>query len=200
MFSFATRKSNSRDSNGLAEEEHMRLSDWRNTRLRLAFVYVLAICSFQLYPLVSHAQNLGTQPATGQAVQGQTAAQPEGTVLNLVNWVGNVISPVGAALAVVMAVVSYSQGRGVARWAVTAAGLLVISGLTRLIEFWIQNGTAGGPEGEEISDPAPDHCRFDETAVRSGSSVRDLHHGARGNRLATGRRTEFPGRWSFPEV
>jgi zona occludens toxin (predicted ATPase) len=132
-----------RDGNATAGEEHMRLSDWRKTRLRLALVYVLAICSFQLYPLVSHAQNLGTQPATGQAVQGQTAAQPEGTVLNLVNWVGNVISPVGAALAVVMAVISYSQGRGVARWAVTAAGLLVISGLTRLIEFWIQNGTAG---------------------------------------------------------
>jgi hypothetical protein len=127
----------------IAKEEHMKLSDRRNTRLRLALVYVVAICSFQLYPLVSHAQNLGQSPQTGQAVQGQTAAQPEGTVLNLVNWVGNVISPVGAALAVVMAVISYSQGRGVARWAVTAAGLLVISGLTRLIEFWIQNGTAG---------------------------------------------------------
>jgi len=25
--------------------------------------------------------------------KGQTAAQPEGTVLNLVNWVGNVIAP-----------------------------------------------------------------------------------------------------------
>jgi hypothetical protein len=69
----------------------MKLSDWRNTRLRLALVYVLVICSFQLYPLVSYAQNLGTQPATGQAVQGQTAAQLEGTVLNLVNWVGNVM-------------------------------------------------------------------------------------------------------------
>jgi hypothetical protein len=103
----------------------------------------LAIGSFQVSPLVSYAQNLGTQPATGQAVQGQTAAQPEGTVLNLVNWVGNVISPVGAVLAVVMAVIAYSQGRGVMRWAVTAAGLLVISGLTRLIEFWIQNGAAG---------------------------------------------------------
>jgi hypothetical protein len=94
-------------------------------------------------PLTSYAQNLGQQPATGQAVQGQTAAQPEGTVLNLVNWVGNVIAPTGAALAVVMAVVAYSQGRGVARWAVTAGGLLVISGLTRLIEFWIANGTQG---------------------------------------------------------
>jgi hypothetical protein len=92
---------------------------------------------------VCYGQNLGAAPATGQAVQGQTAAQPEGTVLNLVNWVGNVIAPIGAALAVVMAVLAYSQGRGVMRWSVTAGGLLVISGLTRLIEFWIQNGTAG---------------------------------------------------------
>src|SRR6266436_6129331 len=56
---------------------------------------------------------------------------------------GNVIAPIGADLAVVKAVVSYSQGRGVARWAVTACGPLVVSGLTRLIEFWIQNGAGG---------------------------------------------------------
>jgi hypothetical protein len=116
---------------------------WRDWRRSFAVAGLLLILSFQFLPLKSHAQNLGNQPATGQAVQGQTAAQPEGAVLNLVNWVGNVIAPVGAALAVVMAVIAYSQGRGVARWAVTAGGLLVISGLTRLIEFWIQNGTAG---------------------------------------------------------
>ena len=121
----------------------MRLSRYRNVERRFALVALLVIAWLQLFPLVTDAQNLGQQPATGQAVQGQTAAQPEGTLLNLVNWVGNVISPVGAALAVVMAVVSYSQGRGVARWAITAGGLLVISGLTRLIEFWIANGTAG---------------------------------------------------------
>lgn len=121
----------------------MKLSSWGAMRVRLALAYLLTIVSFQILPLMAHAQNLGQQPATGQAVQGQTAAQPEGAVLNLVNWVGNVIAPVGAALAVVMAVVSYSQGRGVMRWSVTAAGLLVVSGLTRLIEFWIQNGTAG---------------------------------------------------------
>ena len=136
-------RGNKTQARTIAREKHRRLSEWRNTRRCFALVYVLVICSFQLHPLVSCAQNLGTQPATGQAVQGQTAAQPEGTVLNLVNWVGNVIAPVGAALAVVMAVVSYSQGRGVMRWSVTAAGLLVISGLTRLIEFWIANGTAG---------------------------------------------------------
>lgn len=121
----------------------MKLLSWRDARYRFALVSLLILVFLQLFSVISNAQNLGQSPQTGQAVQGQTAAQPEGTVLNLVNWVGNVISPVGAALAVVMAVVSYSQGRGVARWAVTAAGLLVISGLTRLIEFWIQNGTAG---------------------------------------------------------
>jgi hypothetical protein len=140
MFSAATRRN---ELNAVAEEEPMRVWNCENARYRLALAALLVITSLQLFALKTYAQNLGQQPATGQAVQGQTAAQPEGTVLNLVNWIGNVISPVGAALAVVMAVVSYSQGRGVARWAVTAAGLLVISGLTRLIEFWIQNGTAG---------------------------------------------------------
>jgi hypothetical protein len=121
----------------------MKLSNWGRRRQRLVLVFLFTILVIHCLPLISYAQNLGAAPATGQAVQGQTAAQPEGTVLNLVNWVGNVIAPVGAALAVVMAVISYSQGRGVARWAVTAGGLLVISGLTRLIEFWIQNGTGG---------------------------------------------------------
>jgi hypothetical protein len=121
----------------------MQVFNWGDWRQSLAVARLLVIVSLQLMPLTSNAQNLGQQPATGQAVQGQTAAQPEGAVLNLVNWVGNVIAPVGAALAVVMAVVAYSQGRGVARWAVTAGGLLVISGLTRLIEFWVSNGTAG---------------------------------------------------------
>lgn len=94
-------------------------------------------------PFLASAQNLGGQPALNKAVQGQTAAQPEGAFLNLVNWVGNVIAPVGAALCVVMAVVAYTHGRGVARWAIAAIGLLMVSGLTRLIEFWIQQGQSG---------------------------------------------------------
>jgi hypothetical protein len=121
----------------------MKLSSWGKRRQSAVLAFLLTILVNQFLPLMSFGQNLGGAPATGKAVLGQTAAQPEGTVLNLVNWIGNVIAPVGAALAVVMAVIAYSQGRGVARWAVTAGGLLVISGLTRLIEFWIQNGTAG---------------------------------------------------------
>ena len=53
------------------------------------------------------------------------------------------IAPVGAGGAVVGAVVSWLHGRGVGRWLAAAAGLLAVSGITRLIEFWITNGTGG---------------------------------------------------------
>lgn len=89
------------------------------------------------------AQNLGTAPATNVAVQGQTGAQPEGAFLNFINWIGNVIAPVGAGGAVVGAVVTWLTGRGFGRWLFAAAALLAVSGVTRLIEFWISNGTGG---------------------------------------------------------
>jgi hypothetical protein len=98
---------------------------------------------FVLAAQVVWAQNLGQQPQLNVAVQGQTAAQPEGAFLNFINWVGNVIAPVGAGGAVVGAVFSWLQGRGVGRWLAAAAGLLAVSGVTRLIEFWVTNGTAG---------------------------------------------------------
>src|SRR5712675_1412536 len=91
------------------------------------------------------AQNLGTAPALNTAVQGQTGAQPEGAFLNFINWIGNVIAPVAAAGAVVGAIAAWLQGRGVGRWLTAAASLLAVSGITRLIEFWITNGTAGVP-------------------------------------------------------
>jgi hypothetical protein len=56
-------------------------------------LYALALVPFVgaavVAPAASVAQNLGTAPATGQAVQGQTAAQPEGVFLNAVNWALN---------------------------------------------------------------------------------------------------------------
>ena len=121
----------------------MKYLDSQTARYQYCVMYLLLLVLIQLVPVAICAQNLGGQPALNKAVQGQTAAQPEGAFLNLVNWVGNVIAPVGAALCVVMAIVAYTHGRGVTRWAVAAGGLLAISGLTRLIEFWINNGTAG---------------------------------------------------------
>ena len=105
---------------------------------------VFAIC-FVLAVQFVWAQNLGTQPQVNVAVQGQTAAQPEGAFLNFINWIANVIAPVGAGGAVVGAVIAWLQGRGMGRWLAAAAGLLAVSGVTRLIEFWISNGTAGVP-------------------------------------------------------
>lgn len=92
---------------------------------------------------IAVAQNLGAAPQTNVAVQGQTGAQPEGAFLNLVNWIGNVIAPVGAGLALAGALVAYMSGRGAVRYVVTALGCLAISGVTRLLEFWIQQGGGG---------------------------------------------------------
>src|SRR5215475_10657683 len=110
---------------------------------QFAVILLFLIVFLQFFPLLVQAQNLGGAPATNKAVQGQTASQPEGAFLNLVNWVGNVIAPVGAALCVVMAIINYTHGRGVARWAIAAVGLLLVSGLTRLLEFWILQGQGG---------------------------------------------------------
>lgn len=103
-------------------------------------VLALAIITFGQF---LWAQNLGSAPATNVAVQGQTGAQPEGAFLNFINWIGNVIAPVGAGGAVVGAVVTWLTGRGFGRWLFAAAALLAVSGVTRLIEFWISNGTGG---------------------------------------------------------
>jgi hypothetical protein len=109
---------------------------WKKPLVVLA-IGLLAIAQFVA------AQNLGTSPQFNVAVQGQTGAQPEGSFLNFINWVGNVIAPVGAGGAVLGAVVSWLTGRGFGRWLFAAAALLAISGVTRLIEFWITNGTGG---------------------------------------------------------
>jgi len=103
---------------------------------------VLAIVLLAIVQYVA-AQNLGAAPQFNVAVQGQTGAQPEGSFLNFINWIGNVIAPVGAGGAVLGAVVSWLTGRGFGRWLFAAAALLAISGVTRLIEFWITNGTGG---------------------------------------------------------
>ncbi len=111
-------------------------SSWKKSLVVLA-IMLLVIVQYIV------AQNLGSSPQLNVAVQGQTGAQPEGTFLNFINWIGNVIAPVGAGGAVVGAIVSWLTGRGFGRWMFAAASLLAVSGITRLIEFWITNGTGG---------------------------------------------------------
>lgn len=109
---------------------------WKNYRVVLAATLLL-IAQFVV------AQNLGNNPQFNVAVQGETGAQPEGSFLNFINWIGNVIAPVGAGGAIVGAIVSWLTGRGFARWLFAAGALLLVSGVTRLVEFWITNGTKG---------------------------------------------------------
>jgi hypothetical protein len=89
------------------------------------------------------AQTLGTAPVFNTAVPGQTGAQPEGAFRNFVNWICNVIAPIGAGGAVFGAVVAFMSGRTFGRWLLAAAMLLAISGVVRLIEFWIMQGVGG---------------------------------------------------------
>src|SRR6267154_6578434 len=105
-------------------------------------IVALALCLVVVQTAVI-AQNLGTAPQVNVAVQGQTGAQPEGAFLNFVNWIGNVIAPVGAGLALAGGLISYVAGRGVGRYVVTAIGCLAVSGVTRLLEFWIAQGGGG---------------------------------------------------------
>src|SRR5579864_4453502 len=46
----------------------------------------------------------------------------------------------------------------------------------------------------------PNHCRSVDAAIRHGSSSRDLHDGAGGNRIAAGRRRELPDRGQISEM
>jgi hypothetical protein len=61
----------------------------RAVRAAQKHLQVLLLVSFigaaLVAPAATVAQNLGAAPATGQAVQGQTASQPEGVFLNAVN-------------------------------------------------------------------------------------------------------------------
>jgi hypothetical protein len=108
-----------------------------------AVLVLIVLCGVHLAMPVIAAQTLGTAPVFNSAVQGQSGAQPEGAFFNFINWIGNVVAPVGAGGAVFGAIVAYLSGRQVGRWLLASAALLAVSGLTRLLEFWILQGTGG---------------------------------------------------------
>lgn len=110
-----------------------------NNSLRAVLLLLLSfivVGSF-VAPLAATAQNLGTAPAFGQAVQGQQATTVEGTVLNIVNWGCNVIAPVIAIACLGIAGWHFKSGRGYMGWGVSGVALMVISGLGRMAEGFI---------------------------------------------------------------
>jgi len=79
-------------------------SRWRKTSVAVVLAAFVLVVQAGLM-----AQNLGTAPQVNVAVQGEQATQPEGTFLNLINWIGNVIAPVGAGGAALMAIGSFRR-------------------------------------------------------------------------------------------
>ena len=106
-------------------------------RVTIQFVLGLILVGNLLAPFVARAQNLGTSPQFGQAVQGQQATTVEGTVLNIVNWGCNVIAPVIAVACLGIAGWHFKSGRGYMGWGVSGVALMVISGLGRMAEGFI---------------------------------------------------------------
>ena len=85
---------------------------------------------------------VGTTPSPDQYWQA---------IINLANWTGNVILPVYAGLEVVRAVLAWRyfdfhkpHHNSWVRHVVAAGGCLCVSGLIRLLEYVITNGTAVG--------------------------------------------------------
>jgi hypothetical protein len=106
-------------------------------RIALQFALGLILLGNLTAPFAAKAQNLGTSPQFGQAVQGQQATTVEGTVLNIVNWGCNVIAPVIAVACLGVAGWHFKSGRGYMGWGVTGVALMVISGLGRMAEGFI---------------------------------------------------------------
>jgi hypothetical protein len=85
----------------------------------------------------------GNAPAFNKAVQGESAGTVEGTIENAMNWLGNVICPL---LAVGAGVHTVMQLRAGGKWlpsAATGVGLLSISGIIRMAEYFIVSGNSG---------------------------------------------------------
>ena len=106
-------------------------------RVALQLTLGLILLGNLLAPLTATAQNLGTAPVFGKAVQGQQATTVEGTVMNVVNWSCNVIAPVIAVACLGIAGWHFKSGRGYMGWGVTGVALMVISGLGRMAEGFI---------------------------------------------------------------
>ena len=74
-------------------------------------------------------------------------------MLNLTNWLGNVIMPTVAGLFAAAAIYSFSKGRPYQHFAYAALASLMCSGLLRALESFSQ------PGGLEQPGPLLD-CRF----------------------------------------
>jgi hypothetical protein len=108
-------------------------------RLHMAYL-VLLVGLFLSGPIAALAQTSGSAPVFNATVQGESANTVEGTFANVVNYIGNVICPLGAGLGVVGTIIQAKNGKSWVPGAVTTGAMLGVSGLTHLLEQMVLNG------------------------------------------------------------
>lgn len=114
--------------------------DFRKMFATGALILMFGLIAIGPASAIASAQTSGAEPTFNATVQGESASTVEGTLANVVNYVGNVICPIGAGLMVAATVVEVKRGKSWVPPAVTAGGLLAVSGITRLIESMVLNG------------------------------------------------------------
>lgn len=108
----------------------------KNMLMAIGAIFFLSLC---IAPASVFAQTNGSGgPMLGVTVPGQTAATPQMTLMNAINWVGNVAAPIAAGATTVATVVQWKTGRGWVPMAATTAGLVSISGILRMVEYFVQ--------------------------------------------------------------
>jgi hypothetical protein len=111
--------------------------NWSHRGIWLDLLFMLLGQFLPFTTFNADAQNLGTQPAFGQAVHGRQAMTVEGTALNIVNWSCNVIASVIDVACLDVAAWHYKGSRGFGGWLARGIDLMVISGLGRMAEGFI---------------------------------------------------------------
>ncbi len=95
-------------------------------------------------PAVMHAQTSGDNgPVVGKVAPGQNAAVVEGTTESALNYMANTIFPLLTVAFLAGVLICLKLGRGYIITGVCAVGCLILSGLTRLLEYHVQQGAAG---------------------------------------------------------
>ena len=67
-------------------------------------------------------------------------------ILNLANWLGNVIMPTLAAAFIIIAILQFSKGREFSHSMYGSLGCLMVSGLTRAFEIFASQGAWNNPD------------------------------------------------------
>ncbi len=119
-----------------------RLAAVRVKGLSAAVLFCFGLLIAQ--PAVMHAQTSGDNgPVLGKVAPGQNAAVVEGTTESFLNYGANVIFPLLTVAFLGYVVFALKTGRGWVVGGVCAFACLILSGLTRLLEYHVQQGAAG---------------------------------------------------------